>query len=145
MITYSYPINFSGISSNIWNNCRWSLGILPVSTSLAQEDNLTKLYISFDNELSAQNKSILDNLITGSGPGCGYAPLGSPKFIITDIWEKYAQFTGNCGIGFKLYYGQSVPSQTGIFDQLLLYADNNLTTNQKNKTSTEYGKLITTL
>ena len=98
-----------------------------------------KTVINFDRELTPTEKSILD-VVMASNPT--QPPVASGTVLkIKDIWNRLNDFKLATGLDFKLYYSESIPG-SGNIDQIELHAPKILSTQERNKTISEYSKLI---
>lgn len=113
-----------------------TVGIKPTATGDA--DGST--FINFSRELTAQEKTLLDGVMTSSPT----LPPNLPgtKFIVKDLYNQRAAIGTAMGFPYKVYYSESVLG-SGNVDQLELHFSQTLTTTQRNKVITEFGKLIT--
>ena len=135
MTSYSYPAFSGGYHANMWHRIHYDIGIWPISSGFVSN----QMVITFDRDLTVAEKTLLD-AIMASSPGQPPVAVGT-VFKVKDIWEFIDSFNTATTITLKVFYSESVPG-SGKFDMIELHAASALTTNQKNKVASEYGKLI---
>ena len=137
---YSYTQVSGGYRWNMSQRILNEVGIKPTMTGdTPNGEGGMKTVIEFNRELTANEKSILD-VVMASNPT--QPPVASGTVLkIKDIWNRLNDFKLATGLDFKLYYSESVPN-SGIIDTIELHAAKTLTTQERNKTLSEYSKLI---
>lgn len=133
---YKYTQVSGGYRWNMVQRIFQVVGIKPTMTGDVEGFTV----VNFDRELTPQEKLLLDNLMLDNPTHPPSIP-GS-KFIIRDIWSQKAAFETAVGLPYRVYYSESIPG-SGNVDQIEIHFDTNLTTTQRNKVISEYGKLIT--
>lgn len=141
MINYDYPY-VSGSGGSRWTmnqRIQETLGFRPRQTCKAQVNGEIRTVVSFDSELTAQQKADLDALMA-SNPASAPDSVGT-VFVIKDLYEGFLQFCNDIGFTARIYFTDSVPGLE-YSDQIEIHFDETLTNQQKNKVLSEYGKLI---
>ena len=134
---YKYPqINRSqGYAWNLMERCRNEVGVNPTMAG----DSSGFTVVNFANELTAPQKALLDTLMADN-PTLPPNLTGS-KFIIKDIFNQKSTIQTAMGFPYKVYYSSS--QGNSVIDQIEIHFPSTLTTTQRNKIISEYGKLIT--
>ena|SRR3990167_8882427 len=135
---YKYPpIDRSvGFAWNAMERIEQTVGIRP--TMVGDTGGFT--VVNFSRELTIPEKALLDVLMA-SNPTLPPNLTGS-KFIIKDIFNQKSTIGTAMGFPYKVYYSQSVPG-SGNVDQVEIHFSSVLTTTQRNKVLSEFGKIIT--
>lgn len=140
---YSFPQvdRTVGYAWNMSQRILNEVGIKPTMTGDVPDGSSSmKTVINFDRELTPTEKATLD-VVMASNPTL--PPVASGTVLkIKDIWNRLNDFKLATGLDFKLYYSQSVPG-SGNVDVIELHASKTLSTQERNKTISEYSKLIT--
>lgn len=134
---YYYPkIDRSvGYAWNMLQRIYNKIGLEPTGSGDVGEET----YLVFSRALTTQEKSLVD-VIMADNPTLPPVSTG-PVFIIRDIWNQKSFFETQIGMGCKIYYSESTPGSRNV-DQIEIHFDSNLTSQQRNKILSEYGKLI---
>jgi hypothetical protein len=135
---YFYPqINRNvGYFWNMLARINNEIGLEPTSSGDVGE----RTYLEFSRELTLSEKEKVD-VIMASNPTL--PPItNNTVFIIRDVWNQKSLIEGQMGFSYDVYYTESVPG-SGDVNQVELHFKQNLTTQQRNKIISEYGKLIT--
>lgn len=134
---YSYPqISSVGYRWNLLQRILNTIGIEPFALS----DVAGETILEFNRDLTAAEKVQVDAIIANN-PTLPPANSGS-TFTIRDVWNQKDLIGTQMGFLYKVYYSESVPG-SGNVDQIELHFSQILTTTQRNKIISEYGKLIT--
>ena len=97
-------------------------------------------YVTFSRELTEQEKTLLDALMADNPT---LPPTNTnTKFVIRDVWTQKSFIETAMGLPYKVFYSQSVPG-SGVVDQIEIQFSKVLSTQERNKIISEYGKLIT--
>lgn len=135
---YKYPQidRTQGYAWNAVQRIEQEVGIKP--DAIGDSSGFT--FVNFSRDLTSQEKTILDTLMSGNPT---VPPTkGGTKFVIRDIWSQKSFIETQMGFPYKVFYSQSTPG-SGIVDQIEIHFDSTLTTQQRNKILSEYAKLIT--
>jgi hypothetical protein len=103
-------------------------------------DSSGMTFVNFSRPLTVGEKTILDALMA-SNPTLPPTNVNT-KFVIKDIWSQKSTIETAMGLPYKVYYSQSVAG-SGVVDEIQIHFASTLTTTQRNKIISEYGKLIT--
>jgi hypothetical protein len=135
---YKYPQidRTQGYAWNAMQRIEQEVGLRPT----AMGDSAGFTFVNFSRELTAQEKTILDTLMA-SNPTLPPTTVNS-KFVIRDVWSQKSFIETQMGLPYKVFYSQSVLG-SGVVDQIEIQFDKVLTTQERNKIISEYGKLIT--
>jgi hypothetical protein len=138
MTEYKYPqINRSqGYAWNALQRIEETVGLRPTAIG----DSSGQTFVNFSRELTAPEKALLDALMADN-PTLPPNLVGS-KFIIKDIFNQKSTISTAMGFTYRVYYSESVLG-SGIVDQVEIHFSSVLTTTQRNKILSEFGKLIT--
>lgn len=137
---YSYPQVSGGYRWNMNQRILNEVGIKPTMTGDTPDGSGgMKTVVNFDRALTTTEKETLD-VVMASNPTKPPVASGT-VFKIKDIWNRLNDFKLATGLDFKLYYSESVPG-SGNIDQIELHAPKTLSTQERNKTISEYSKLI---
>lgn len=133
---YKYPQVSGGYRWNMMQRIEETVGIRPTMTGDVEGATV----VAFSRELTTEEKALLDTLMA-SDP-TNPPTTGGTKFVIRDIWSQKSVFETAIGLPYRVYYSESTPG-SGNVDQIEIHFDSTLTTAQRNKVISEYGKLIT--
>ena len=135
---YKYPpIDRSvGFAFNAMERIEQEVGLRP--DAIGDSSGLT--FVNFSRELTVPEKALLDTLMA-SNPTLPPTNTNT-KFVIRDVWSQKSFIETAMGLAYKVFYSQSVPG-SGIVDQIEIQFNKVLTTQERNKIISEYGKLIT--
>ena len=135
---YKYPpIDRSvGFAFNAMERIEQEVGLRP--DAIGDSSGLT--FVNFSRELTVPEKALLDTLMA-SNPTLPPTNTNT-KFVIRDVWSQKSFIETAMGLPYKVFYSQSVPG-SGIVDQIEIQFNKVLTTQERNKIISEYGKLIT--
>lgn len=140
MTQYSYPIVTTGYRWNLLKRCLWEIGIEPTCIG----DMSDQTYLQFSRDLSANEKSILDTIMSGDAQN---PPSTGVRLTIKDLWggtnsgENFEAFRTACGLpNLRLYYTESVAG-SGVFDRVTLWHPTPLTTSQKNAVKAAFANM----
>ena len=125
-----------GYAWNALERIEQEVGLRP--TAIGDSSGLT--FVNFSRALTEQEKTTLDTLMA-SNPTLPPTPAGS-RFVIRDVWTQKSFIETAMGLPYKVFYSQSVAG-SGVVDQIEIQFDKVLTTQERNKIISEYGKLIT--
>lgn len=134
---YKYPQidRTTGYAWNAMQRIEQEVGIKP--TAIGDSGGFT--FVNFSRALTTQEKTTLDALMA-SNPTLP-PTSGGTKFVIRDVWNQKTLIETQMGFPYKVFYSSS--QGNSVIDQVELHFDQTLTTQQRNKILTEYGKLIT--
>jgi hypothetical protein len=132
---YFYPEVTGGYRWNMLQRILNKIGIEPVVTG----DVGGETYVEFTRDLTPAEKTQVDQIMADN-PTLPPNPTGS-RFVIRDVWNQKDSIATAMGFPYQVYYSESVPG-SGNVDQVELHFSQTLTTTQRNKIVSEYGKLI---
>lgn len=133
---YAQVNRSQGYAWNLMERCRNEVGVNP--TMAGDSGGFT--VVNFSRELTVEEKAKLDTLMADNPT---LPPnSGGSKFVIRDVFNQKSSIQTAMGFPYKVYYSESIPG-SGSVDQIELHFSSTLTTTQRNKIISEYGKLIT--
>jgi len=132
---YYYPKIEWGYRWNLLQRCLHEVGLEPNLVG----DTANETYLRFERELTSQEKVNLDALMANN-------PQFPPNtkgtvFKIIDVWNRRSEITQAMGLEYKVFYTESVPG-SGDVDQIELHFSKTLSTQERNRVTNEYSKLI---
>ena len=132
---YEYPQITGGYRWNMMQRIEKEVGVKPTASG----DSGGKTFVSFQNELTPEQKTLLDTLMANY-------PANPPvttntTFVIDDLWNRKQQIEATMGISYDIYYIESSPN-SGIIDQIKIIFNKQLTNAEKNKVRNAYAGLI---
>jgi hypothetical protein len=147
MPVYLYP-QFDRLSGFIWNivaEMERLTGIKCMTSDVATGDGIQTAY-HFDQELTAQQKTILDNLVAEGGAYPNAQALET-VFEIDDLWEQLSTILVNMGLNpaqARLRFGDIVLDENNIprTTKMRLYCGKVLTKQEETKVLSTYASLI---
>ena len=125
-----------GYAWNALERIEQEVGLRP--TAIGDSSGLT--FVNFSRALTEQEKTTLDTLMA-SNPTLPPTNTNT-KFVIRDVWTQKSFIETAMGLPYKVFYSQSTPG-SGVVDQIEIQFSKVLTTQERNKIISEYGKLIT--
>jgi hypothetical protein len=134
-LTYPQIDRSKGYAWNMLQRILNTIGIEPIASG----DVAGQTYLEFSRDLTEAEKAQV-NSIMATNPTLPPVPVGS-VFTIRDVWNQKDTIASAMGFPYKVYYSESIPG-SGNVDQIELHFPSTLTTTQKNKIISEYGKLI---
>ena len=134
---YKYPQidRTTGYAWNAMERIEQVVGLRPNAIG----DSAGFTFVAFSRELTEQEKAFLDSLMA-SNPTLPPTNANT-KFVIRDVWTQKSFIETAMGLPYKVFYSQSVPG-SGVVDQIEIQFNKILTTQERNKIISEYGKLI---
>lgn len=126
MVQYSYPKIMTGYRWNFLQRCKYELGIDKVGIGDMGEEETV---ISFDEELTDEQKAILDNIMDNDPQN------PNPEWDSVEIVDlEYAAKD----MGLMIFYVESVKG-SGVYDRIKLCSK---TTIDRNKAKEEFSNLF---
>lgn len=134
---YEYPQAQGGYRWNMLQRVLQATGLEPVGASDVQIDENWKTCLTFDQELSTEQKAALDALMANNPT---FPPESQCRFVVADVWNQKAAIAQRIGVPYRIFYSQSTPG--GEVDQVELHFDRALTPVEKAKVMRVYAELI---
>jgi hypothetical protein len=141
MFDYQYPQVTSGYRWNILERVKNEVGIEPINLSDVSISDVWYTVVSFDRELTAEEKTKLDTTMADN-PGFPPTEPTNTVYNLKDIYETRLEFSTVLGnLPFFIYYNESTPGAG--FDRIQLHFKKGLSQAEKNKVKDEFSKLLT--
>jgi hypothetical protein len=133
---YQYTQVTTGYRWNILERIKNEVGITPTNLSDVSISDVWYTVVSFDRELTAEEKTKLDTLMANNP---GYPPTEPTNTVYN--YETRLEFSTVLGnLPFFIYYNESTPGSG--FDRIQLHFKKGLSQAEKNKVVSEFSKLL---
>lgn len=134
MTTYYYPKVVTGYRWNLLKRCLYEIGVEPSCIGDMEEQT----YLQFENGLTEEQKSTLDNIMINDPQNPNPSWQGAEIKDLEAVLDEVRQSTG---VNLMVFYVESV-KDSGIYDRIKLCSKESLTDEQKAKVEAAYNNLF---
>lgn len=114
-----------------------AVGLEPVGTSDCQSGDEWETCLTFERELTDEERAALDSVMADNPT---FPPPSPTRFVVRDVWNQREAIAEAIGVPYRIFYSQSVPD--GEVDQVELHFERALSDAEKQSVCNAYSRLI---